>query len=97
MWFDSLGFEKVFWTKFLSQLEIGVPVFLAAMLLVRIYLKSLKKHYFIEVESHEIPDEKRLNKISWGMSVVFGLLVGLSAGAAPGWIFGSLPTPHLSA
>ena len=82
MWFDSLGFEKVFWTKFLSQLEIGVPVFLAAMLLVRIYLKSLKKHYFIEVESHEIPDEKRLNKISWGMSVVFGLLVGLSAGAS---------------
>lgn len=82
MWFDSLGYEKVFWTKFLSQLEIGVPVFLAAMLLVRIYLKSLKKHYFIEVASHEIPDEKRLNKISWGMSVVFGLLVGLSAGAS---------------
>lgn len=82
MWFDSLGYEKVFWTKFLSQLEIGVPVFLAAMLLVRIYLKSLKKHYFIEIESHEIPDEKRLNKISWGMSVVFGLLVGLSAGAS---------------
>lgn len=82
MWFDSLGYEKVFWTKFLSQLEIGVPVFLAAMLLVRVYLKSLKKHYFIEVESHEIPDEKRLNKISWGMSVVFGLLVGLSAGAS---------------
>lgn len=82
MWFDSLGYEKVFWTKFLSQLEIGVPVFLAAMLLVRIYLKSLKKHYFIEVESHEIPDEKRLNKLSWGMSVVFGLLVGLTAGAS---------------
>lgn len=82
MWFDSLGYEKVFWTKFLSQLEMGVPVFLAAMLLVRIYLKSLKKHYFIEVESHEIPDEKRLNKISWGMSVVFGLLVGLTAGAS---------------
>ena len=82
MWFDSLGYEKVFWTKFLSQLEIGVPVFLAAMLLVRINLKSLKKHYFIEVESHEIPDEKRLNKISWGMSVVFGLLVGLTAGAS---------------
>ena len=82
MWFDSLGYEKVFWTKFLSQLEIGVPVFLAAMLLVRIYLKSLKKHYFIELESHEIPDEKRLNKISWGMSVIFGLLVGLTAGAS---------------
>lgn len=82
MWFDSLGYEKVFWTKFLSQLEIGVPVFLAAMLLVRIYLKSLKKHYFIEIESHEIPDEKRLNKISWGMSVMFGLLVGLTAGAS---------------
>lgn len=82
MWFDSLGYEKVFWTKFLSQLEIWVPVFLAAMLLVRIYLKSLKKHYFIEIESHEIPDEKRLNKISWGMSVVFGLLVGLTAGAS---------------
>lgn len=82
MWFDSLGYEKVFWTKFLSQLEIGVPLFLAAMLLVRIYLKSLKKHYFIEVESHEIPDEKRLNKISWGMSMVFGLLVGLTAGAS---------------
>lgn len=82
MWFDSLGYNKVFWTKLVTQLEIGIPVFLVAMLLVRIYLKSLKKHYFIEVESHEIPNERKLNIISWVLSVAFGLFVGIGAGAS---------------
>lgn len=77
LWFRSLSYDKVFWTKILTQLELGIPVFAIATLLVRVYLRSMKKHYFITIESHEIPDERRLNLISWGLSVAFGLLVAL--------------------
>ena len=79
MWFDSLGYSQVFWTKLIAELEIGIPVFLVATGLVRIYLKSLRKHYFEEIESHEIPDERKLKITSWLLSVVFGLAVGISS------------------
>lgn len=81
MWFDSLGYGKVFWTKLIAELEIGVPVFVVATGLVRIYLKSLRKHYFAEIESHEIPDERKLRFVSWLLSVVFGLIVSVTSAA----------------
>ncbi|MBQ6621483.1 MAG: UPF0182 family protein [Mogibacterium sp.] len=73
MWFKDLGYGRVFWTKIITQLEIGIPVFIIATLLVRLYLNSLRKGYFKTIESHEIPDVRRLNRISWGLAAVFGL------------------------
>ena len=81
MWFSDLGYSRVFWTKIITQLEIGIPVFLVATLLVRLYLNSLRKGYFKQIESHEIPDAKRLNLISWGLAVVFGVAAGVLASA----------------
>ena len=81
MWFDSLGYGKVFWTKLIAELEIGVPVFVVATGLVRIYLKSLRKHYFAEIESHEIPDERKLRFVSWLLSLAFGLIVSVTSAA----------------
>lgn len=75
MWFRDLGYTKVFWTKLVTQLEIGGVVFLGALLLVRLYLTSLRKGYFREVESHEIPDLRKLNIISWVLAGLFALLV----------------------
>ena len=81
LWFDSLGYSKVFWTKLITEMEIGIPVFIVSVLLVRVYLNSLRKHYFAEIESHEIPDEKKLKRISWTVSVLFGAAVGIGAAA----------------
>lgn len=77
LWFKDLGYTSVFWKKLVTEIEIGVPVFILVSLLMRFYLNNLKKGYFRSVESHEIPDAKRLNRISWGLSVVFGLVVSV--------------------
>lgn len=79
LWFKDLGYARVFWTQLLTELKIGIPVFVLALLLVRVYLKSLKKGYFREIESHEIADERRLNLISWGLAFIFAIFSALTA------------------
>ena len=76
LWFKDLGYTDVFWKKYITEIAIGVPVFAVTMLLMRFYLRTLKNGYFRDVESHEIPNIKRLNVISWVLSGVFGLIVG---------------------
>lgn len=75
LWFKELGYVSVFLTKLFTQLKIGVPVFIVVSFLAYIYLKFLKKGYFKRIESDEITDTKRLNKITWALAIVFGLLV----------------------
>ena len=73
MWFKDLGYTSVFWKRLLTQLELGVPVFIIVALLSRFYLRTLKNGYFKKVESHEIPNLKRINSTSWILSIVFAL------------------------
>lgn len=75
LWFKELGYVSVFLTKLFTQLKIGVPVFIVVTFLSYVYLKFLKKGYFKRIESTEITDTKRLNKISWLLAIVFGILV----------------------
>lgn len=74
MWFNELGYTRVFWTQIFTEIKLGAPIFLISGLLVRIYLNSLRKGYFLQIESHEIPDVHKLNVLSWIISVVFGLI-----------------------
>ncbi|MBR3329905.1 MAG: UPF0182 family protein, partial [Mogibacterium sp.] len=77
MWFKDLGYTSVFWKRLLTQLELGVPVFVVVTLLARFYLRTLKNGYFKKIESHEIPNLKRINSASWTLSLLFGLGIGL--------------------
>ncbi|MBQ3370791.1 MAG: UPF0182 family protein [Mogibacterium sp.] len=77
MWFADLGYTSVFWKRLLTQLELGVPVFVVVTLLARFYLRALKNGYFKKIESHEIPNLKKVNSTSWILSIVFGLGIGL--------------------
>lgn len=77
MWFSDLGFSSVFWKKLVTEIEIGAIIFIVAGLLTRLYLKSLKKGYFEQIESKEIPNLKSLNIISWVMAAAFGLIVAV--------------------
>ena len=79
MWFKDLGYTSVFWKRLVTQLEIGIPVFLVVTLLSRFYLRTLKNGYFKKIESHEIPDMKKINSNSWILSIFFGLCIGLYA------------------
>ena len=79
MWFKDLGYTSVFWKKLVTEVEIGIPTFLVVTLLARFYLRTLKKGYFKRIESHEIPNERKINARSWLISIVFGVLMGLYA------------------
>ena len=35
LWFGDVGYRAVFWKKIVTELELGIPVFIAAGLLVR--------------------------------------------------------------
>ncbi|MCI7146438.1 MAG: UPF0182 family protein [Clostridiales bacterium] len=74
MWFSSLSYVSVFLTKLFTQLKIGVPTFIVVTFLAYVYLKALKKGYFRKVESDEIPDNRKLNWISWGLAGAFGII-----------------------
>lgn len=74
MWFNSLSYVSVFLTKLFTQLKIGVPTFIVVTFLAYVYLKALKKGYFKKVNSDEIPDNRRLNFISWGLAGAFGIV-----------------------
>ena len=76
LWFADLDYTSVFWKKFLTELEIAVPVFAAMTLLMRFYLRTLKNGYFKQIESHEIPNAKKLNFISWSLAIIFGAIAG---------------------
>lgn len=74
LWFKDLGYTAVFWKELLTKLELGIPVFIVITLLVRFYLRTLKNGYFRKIESHEIPDERKLNKVSWVLAALTGLV-----------------------
>lgn len=71
LWFRELGYVSVFFTKLLTQIKIGIPVFVVVGFLVYIYLKLLKKGYYKKVESLDAPNEKAMNIISWVLAGIF--------------------------
>ena len=71
----------MFWKKLLTQIEIGIPTFVVITLLARFYLRTLKNGYFRKIESHEIPNARRINSTSWILSILFGGMVGFYASA----------------
>ncbi|NLY81818.1 MAG: UPF0182 family protein [Clostridiales bacterium] len=77
LWFSEMGYVGVFFKKLFTQLQIGIPVFIIITMLVQFYLTSLRKGYFKKIESHEIPDLKSLNKITVGISVLFGVITSV--------------------
>lgn len=74
MWFRELGYVSVFFTKLFTQIKIGVPTFVLVTFLAYIYLKFLKRGYFIKVSSDEPVNHGRLNLISWGLAAAYGAI-----------------------
>lgn len=75
LWFKELEYVSVFFTKLFTQLKIGVPMFVAITLIAFIYLKVLKRGYFKKIESKDLVNEKGLNRITLGLSALFGFLL----------------------
>ena len=78
LWFKEVGYTGVFFKKLFTQLKFGIPIFIAITLLMGIYLNRLKSNYFKKIASKEETNLKRLSKITWGISAVFGLVVTIN-------------------
>ena len=45
LWFREMGYVSVFLKQLVTELEVGIPVFIILTLLVNFYLRKLKKGY----------------------------------------------------
>ena len=79
LWFNELGYLSVFFKKLVTQLEIGIPLFIALSVITFLFLKLLKRGYYKKVESTEEVNEKRLGQITFLISIAFGALVAVFA------------------
>ncbi len=79
LWFREMGYVSVFLKQLVTELEVGIPVFIILTLLVNFYLRKLKKGYFAKINSHEVTDMKKLNRYTSIISVVFGLVAAFYA------------------
>ncbi len=73
LWFQEMGYLSVFFKQLVTQLEVGVPVFLVVTGLIYLYLSRLKKGYFSKIASSEATDIKKLGKTTLLLSAIFGI------------------------
>ena len=79
LWFQELGYDKVFLTKLMTQLKIGIPVFLVFTILIYIYLQSIKKDYYKKVDTVYVGlSEKRINQIALLASMVVSFFASIT-------------------
>ena len=78
-WFKEVGYDQVFLTKLITQLKIGVPVFVVLTVLIYLYLLSIKKDYYKKVETTYISvSEKRVNQIALLASVAVSFISSIT-------------------
>lgn len=73
MWFKEMGYLSVFFKQLTTQLTVGIPTFAVITVLVYLYLGMLRKGYFSQIASSEETNMKKLKKVTWLLSVVFGI------------------------
>src|SRR6056297_747211 len=84
-WFKSLGYEKVFITKLLTQLKVGIPVFVIGTVLIYFYLMTIKKDYYKKVSTvYSGVSEKKVNQIALGGAFLVSF-VSSTSGAGSLW------------
>ncbi len=78
-WFKSLGYEKVFLTKLMTQLQVGIPVFVIGTILVYFYLMTIKKDYYKKVSTvYSGVSEKKVNQIALAGAVLVSFVSSTS-------------------
>jgi len=78
-WFKSLGYEKVFLTKLLTQLKVGIPVFVIGTILIYFYLMTIKKDYYKKVSTvYSGVSEKKVNQIALGGALLVSFVSSAS-------------------
>ena len=82
LWFKELGYLSVFFKQLVTQLQIGIPVFVVLAVITMIFLRLLKKGYYKKVESNEVVNEKRLGLYTFLISIGFAAVAGFMSAKA---------------
>ena len=78
-WFKELGYEQVFFTKLMTQLKIGVPIFVVLTGLIYFYLLSIKKDYYKKTNTITVVgDEKGMNRLALLVSTFVSFLTSMA-------------------
>ena len=76
LWFRDIGQVEVFFKKLLTQIQIGVPVFIVIAALTFVYLKALRKGYKKRVEVvTETASKKIQTAVLWLLSIATGAVM----------------------
>ncbi|MDR0876182.1 MAG: UPF0182 family protein [Clostridiales Family XIII bacterium] len=80
LWFDDLGYLSVFLTKLLTQLGIGIPVFLIMFLVGTLYLNAINKGYHHRlIIGDESLGKKGQKRLSLAFSAFSSLIITYTA------------------
>ena len=76
LWFDDLEYISVFLKKLLTQLMIGVPLFIVLFLLGSLYLSAINRGYHKRlIISTETMKKKGQRRLSFGMAALASLII----------------------
>lgn len=78
MWFKEMGYLDVFLKQITTMLKVGIPAFIIMTGLIQLYLSHLRKSYFAQIASREIPDVNKLKKNTTVISVVSGAIAAVT-------------------
>jgi uncharacterized membrane protein (UPF0182 family) len=73
LWFKDIGQTPVFWTKLLTQIKIGVPIFIVLSGLAFFYLNAIKRGYQKRIT---LEKETVGKKVQTGVKWLFSLASG---------------------
>lgn len=79
MWFIEMDYVDVFFKALVTQIKIGIPVFVITALLLDLYLRRIRKGYFKHIESDEQTDMKKLGRYTNIFAVIFAIFVAYYA------------------
>lgn len=77
-WFSEIGYSAVFIKQVFSRLYLGVPFFVVFFTFIYIYLRRIKRHYYLHM--HVVADakeEKSVNRVLMLLSIAIALLFSL--------------------
>ena len=77
LWFKEMGYVNIFFKQLTTELKVGIPAFVIIAVITNVYLKQLKKGYFRKIQSSELTDEKKLNKYTNIVALVFALITSV--------------------
>jgi uncharacterized membrane protein (UPF0182 family) len=78
-WFKELGYNKVFLTKLMTQLKLGIPSFIIVTIGIYIYLMILKKSYYKKVQSNSVSiSDKRINQLALGIAAIVAFMCSIT-------------------